>query len=356
MYHWKKTALHFLLAALMSLAFAIPCFAAEYAQRSEGVWTASNFRFHTGEVFQQLKIGYTTLGNPSNEAVLILHGTTGTGKSMLNPAFGGELFAAGQPLDASKYYIILPDAIGVGRSSKPSDGLRAQFPRYDYDDMVLAQYRLLTEGLGVKHLRLIIGNSMGGMQTWLWGINHPDYMDGMIPMASTPIAMSGRNWLMRKMISESVRRDPAWNNGNYTEQPQSVKIADTFYRLGTNGGEQAWYSKAPNSAKADEIVEKSFANPLKIDANDFLYQWESSGDFNPTNLEAIKARVLVINSADDERNPVCLGVMGPQLKKIQHAKLYLIPASDKTSGHGTTANAKWWKGELVKFMKTLPKK
>jgi len=181
-----------------------------------GVWTAKDFRFHTGQVLPEVKLGYTTLGNPANDAVVILHGTAGTGAGMLNPAFGGELFGPGQSLDAAKYFIVIPDALGMGASSKPSDGLRAAFPRYNYDDMVLAQYRLLTEGLKLKHVRMILGNSMGGMHTWLWGMQHPEFMDILVPMASLPSAMSGRNWMMRRLIIDSIRNAPEWMNGNST--------------------------------------------------------------------------------------------------------------------------------------------
>ena len=199
---------------LSLIAFA--AMAADYPAPKEGDWIARDFRFHTGEVMPELRLHYTTVGEPSGEPVLILHGTTGSGASMLTPAFAGELFGPGQPLDASKYFIILPDALGAGKSSKPSDGLRAKFPRYNYDDMVAAQYRLVTEGLGVRHLRLVLGNSMGGMHTWMWGVNYPDFMDALVPMASQPTEMSGRNWMMRRLLIDTIRNDPDWNNGNYT--------------------------------------------------------------------------------------------------------------------------------------------
>lgn len=351
----RKRNVAALLFMLVSLVCS-PVFAAEeeFFMRQDGVWKAKDFQFHTGDVFAEMSIGYVTLGDPKNEAVMILHGTTGSGAGMLNPRFGGLLFKEGQPLDAHKYYIILPDAIGTGKSSKPSDGLKAKFPRYNYDDMVLAQYRLVTEGLGVKHLRLILGNSMGGMHSWLWGIRYPDFMDALVPMASMPIAMSGRNWMMRKFISESVRNDPAWNGGEYTEQPKSAQFASVFYAIATNGGDQALQKAAPTSDKGDEIIAQRLGAKFALDANDFLYQWESSRGYEPKNLEKIKAHVLAINSADDERNPVVLGVMEKELAKISNAQYYLIPASEETAGHGTTGNAKWWKDRLVEFMKELP--
>lgn len=328
---------------------------ADYYMQKTDVWTAKDFTFHTGEVFPALSVGYTTLGDPKNEAVLILHGTAGSGARMLGKDFGGELFLEGQPLDAHKYYIILPDAIGTGASSKPSDGRKASFPRYNYDDMVAAQYRLVTEGLGVKHLRVIIGNSMGGMQTWLWGIRYPDFMDALVPLASMPIEMSGRNWMMRRFISESIRRDPAWNGGNYTEQPKSAQFASVFYALATNGGSQALQKLAPTSDAADSVIEKRLNAEFTMDANDFLYQWESSKDYHPKDLESIRAYVLAINSADDERNPPVLGVMEQALPRIRHASYYLIPASEETIGHSTTGKAKWWKAQFAAFLKEVPR-
>lgn len=351
----RKSKVVLLLFTLVSFVCS-PALAAEegYFMRQDNVWKAKDFQFHTGEVFPEMAIGYVTLGDPKNEAVLILHGTTGSGAGMLNPRFGELLFKEGQPLDAHKYYIILPDAIGTGKSSKPSDGLKAKFPRYDYNDMVLAQYRLVTEGLGVKHLRLILGNSMGGMHTWLWGIRYPDFMDALVPMASMPIAMSGRNWMMRKFISESVRNDPAWNGGDYVEQPKSAQFASVFYAIATNGGDQALQKAAPTSDKGDEIIAQRLNAKFSLDANDFLYQWESSKGYAPKDLEKIKARLLAINSADDERNPVVLGVMERELAKIPNAQYFLIPASEETIGHSTTGNAKWWKDRLVEFLAELP--
>lgn len=341
----KKFLLIFL-AVISSLSFAN-----DYPNQKEGVWIAKDFQFHTGEVLKEVKLGYITLGDPQNPAVLILHGTAGSAKNMLGKDFGGELFKAGQVLDANKYFIIIPDSIGVGKSTKPSDGMKAQFPRYNYNDMVLGQYRLVNEGLGIKHLKLILGNSMGGMQIWLWGTNYPGYADYLVPLASTPSAMSGRNWMMRRFISELIRRDPAWNGGNYETQPKSAHLASVFYPIATTGGNQRLQSLAPNSDKADAIVNERLNTPLAMDANDFLYQWESSRDFNPgPDLEKITAKVLVINSADDERNPPELGIMQKQLKRVSSAELYLIPASDQTWGHSTAGQAKWWKDKLSQWM------
>lgn len=315
----------------------------------------SNFKFHTGENFSELRINYLTIGNPSNPPVLVLHGTAGSAKSMMGPAFAGELFGAGQPLDSTKYFIIIPDAIGVGGSTKPSDGLKAKFPRYNYEDMVNAQHRLVTEGLGLSHLRLIVGNSMGGMQTWLWGVKYPGFADILVPMASTPTEMSGRNWITRRLIIDSIRNDPEWMNGNYTTQPKSAQFANVFFGFATSGGSQAIQRVAPTAEKADQLLNARLNEKLPIDTNDFLYQWESSHDFNVTEgLEKITATVLAINSADDERNPIALNIMEKELKRIPHAKLYLIPASDQTTGHGTTSQAKWWKQELLPVLATAP--
>jgi homoserine O-acetyltransferase len=330
--------------------------AQNFANRKEGVWVAKDFRFHTGEVMPELKLGYTTLGDPANEAVVILHGTTGTGAGMLGTAFGAELFGPGQALDASKYFVILPDAVGTGRSSKPSDGLRAKFPRYNYDDMVNAQFRLLTEGLNVKHVRLILGNSMGGMQVWLWGVTHPQFMDVMVPMASMPSEMSGRNWMMRRLIIDSIRNDPEWMGGNYTTQPRSLQFASVFYATATNGGNQSLQRLGPTREKADQLLDQRLKASFAGDANDHLYQWDSSRDYNPLGqLEKIKATVLAINSADDERNPPELGVMEKVLRRIPNSRLLLIPASDQTAGHGTTGQAKWWKSEVEALLKTAPR-
>jgi homoserine O-acetyltransferase len=336
---------------LMTLfAFSTLAHAIEYPNHQDGVWVARNFKFHNGVILPELKIGFVTLGNPSNPAVLILHGTAGSAKGLLNPDFGGELFLEGQILDANKYFIILSDAIGVGQSSKPSDGLRMQFPQYNYEDMVQAQYRLVTEGLKIKHLKLVLGNSMGGMQTWLWGTKFPRMMDYLVPMASTPNAMSGRNWMFRKMLTEMIRRDPDWMGGYYTTQPKSPQLANTFTQFGSSGGNKHLQAIAPSSSAADALINERLKATFTMDANDFLYQWESSRDYDPGNLEKIEAKVLVINSEDDERNPPELGIMEKKLQQIQSAQLYLIPATDQTLGHSTTSQAKFWKLPLKKFL------
>jgi homoserine O-acetyltransferase len=341
--------------ALVSYSVA----AADYPAPKQADWVARDFRFHTGEVLSEVRLHYTTVGNPTGEPVLLLHGTggTGTGTGMLYPEFAGELFGAGQPLDASKYYLILPDALGAGKSAKPSDGLRAKFPLYNYDDMVTAQYRLVTEGLGLHHLRLVLGNSMGGMQTWDWGVKYPDFMDALVPMASQPAAMSSRNWMMRRLITDSIRNDPAWDNGNYTTQPGAARAAAVFYAIATSGGSQAYQKMAPTREAADRLLDARLAAPFTADANDFLYQWDSSRDYDPApGLERIHAALLAINSADDERNPPETGVMERELKRVKNARLYLIPASEDTRGHGTTGMAKFWKQQLQDFLQAAPRR
>jgi homoserine O-acetyltransferase/O-succinyltransferase len=343
------------LAGLALTLSALAVLAADPPAPQDGDWIVKDFKFHTGETLPELRLHYTTLGNPRGEPVLVLHGTTGSGAGMLGAAFGGELFGPGQPLDASRYYIVLPDAIGTGQSSKPSDGLRARFPRYNYDDMVSAQYRLLTEHLGIRHLRLVIGNSMGGMQTWLWAQKYPGTMDVAVPMASLPTAMSGRNWMLRRMLTESIRSDPQWMGGNYTQQPPSLQLASVFFATATNGGNQGLFKVAPSRDKADALINQRL-RAFSGDANDHLYQWESSGDYDPSSgLERISATVLAINSADDERNPPELGVMEREIKRVKSGRVLLIPASPDTFGHGTTGMAKFWKKDLAELLQVAPK-
>jgi homoserine O-acetyltransferase len=298
---------------------------------------------------------YVTLGDPKSPAVLVLHGTNGNGTSLLSPDFGGQLFGPGQPLDASKYFIILPDMIGAGKSSKPSDGLRMRFPRYNYDDMVSATYRLLTEGLKIKHLRLVMGNSMGGMLTWTWGETYPDFMDALVPLASTPAPMSGRNWMLRRMLVETIKADPTWNGGDYTSQPKSLKLANAFFGFATSGGNLGLQKQAPTREAADRLVDARLTAPATGDANDVLYQFEASRDYDPSpKLARITAPVLAINSADDERNPNETGLLEKGIAQVKKGQIFLIPASDETRGHGTTGAAKFWKDRLATFLMGRP--
>jgi len=346
------------IAAALAIALtSLAARAADFPAPKEGIFIARDFKFHTGEVMPELRLAYTTIGEPSGEPVLVLHGTTGSAASMLGPTFGGELFGKGQPLDATRYYIILPDAVGHGKSSKPSDGLRARFPKYNYDDMVEAHYRLIKEGLGVRHLRLVIGNSMGGMHTWLWGAKYPDSMDALVPMASQPSEMASRNWMLRRLLVDTIRTDPDYKDGDYTTQPRSVKMANVFFAVATNGGTLAFQKLAPTREAADKLVDARLAAPFKADANDFVYQWDSSRDYNASpGLERIQAALLAINADDDERNPPETGIMERELKRVKGGRLYLIPASDDTRGHGTTGNATFWKQQLNDFLQTVPKR
>ncbi len=337
-------------------SFALAATAADYPAPKEASVVLQNFRFSAGEMMPEVRINYVTVGEPSGEPVLILHGTTGSGSGMLNAGFAGELFGPGQPLDASRYYVILPDAIGTGKSTKPSDGLRAAFPKYNYDDMVDGQYRLLTEHLGIKHLRVIIGNSMGGMQTWIWGVKHPEFMDALVPMAAQPSEMSSRNWMLRRLIIDSIKNDPEWNGGNYTKQPKSLQFASVFFGVATLGGNQGLYKAAPTREKADAILNQRLTAPFVGDANDHLYQWDSSRDYNPSpGLERIQAAVLAINAADDERNPPETGIMDREIKRVKNGRVFLIPGSEMTAGHGTTGQAKFWKQQLVEFLQNAPR-
>ena len=331
--------------------------AAEYPAPKQGDWVAHDFRFHTGEVMSEVRLHYTTIGDPSGIPIVVLHGSGGSANNMLTAAFAGELFGPGQPLDAKKYFIIIPDALGHGNSSKPSDGLRAKFPQYNYSDMIDAQYRLLSEGLGIQHVRLVIGNSMGGMNAWLWGEKYPGYMDVLVPMASQPTAMASRNWMLRRMMLESIRRDPEYNNGNYTAQPHSMKLASVFFGIATAGGTLNYQKLAPTREQADKLVDARLASAMTADANDFLWQWGSSADYDAApGLEKIEATVLAINSADDERNPPETGLITQAMKRVKNGKLYLILASDETSGHLTTGNAKFYKQELQKLLEEAPRR
>ena len=273
---------HAVAAGLALSLVALTALAADYPAPKEGSWIARDFRFHTGEVMPELRLHYRTIGEPSGEPVLILHGTTGSGASMLTNAFAGELFGPGQPLDASKYFIILTDAIGAGKSSKPSDGLRTKFPRYNYDDMVAAQYRLVTEGLGIRHLRLVLGNSMGGMHTWIWGVD----LSGLHGRAGAHGLAADRD--VQPQLDDAAhadRRDPQRSGleGRQLHDPAArAQVANVFYGIATNGGTLAYQKVAPTRELADKLLDERLAAPFTADANDFLYQWDSSRDYNPS--------------------------------------------------------------------------
>jgi homoserine O-acetyltransferase len=305
----------------------------------------------------ELKLHYTTVGEPTGQPVLVLHGSGGSAVSMLTPTFAGELFGPGQPLDASKYYIVIPDGIGHGKSLKPSDGMKTAFPHYDYNDMVDAQYRLVTEGLGIKHLRLVIGNSMGGMHTWIWGVRYPQMMDALVPMASQPTAMAARNWILRRTMIETIRNDPDYNGGNYLSQPRMMKYAIAAYRFASAGGTLAYQTLASTAAQSDKMVDEQLALPVTADANDYLYQWDASHDYDPSaGMEKIEAALLAINAADDERNPPETGVTAAAVRRIKNGRIHLIPASPQTRGHLTTGNAKFYTEQVKELLQTAPQK
>jgi homoserine O-acetyltransferase/O-succinyltransferase len=325
----------------------------------EGDWTAHDFQFKSGEKMAELRLHYTTLGTPTrnaaghvNNAVIVMHGTGGSGHPFAtNRAFAGELFGKDQPLDITRYYIILPDAIGHGKSSKPSDGLHMKFPHYTYDDMVKADYLLVHDGLHVDHLRLVMGTSMGAMHTWVWGEMFPDFMDALMPLASAPVEIAGRNRMFRSMIMQAIRNDPDWNNGEYTKQPLNGLIA-AEYSLWMMGSSALQLHKTnPTHEKADAAVMALRQKAEKDDANDMLYYFDASTDYNPSPmLDRIKAPLYAVNSADDEVNPPELGILEREIKKVAHGRYILIPTSDDTRGHGTHTRAMVWKKYLVELL------
>jgi len=328
----------------------------------EGDFVISNFRFGTGETLPSLNLHYRTLGTPHKDAsglvrnaVMILHGTGGTGAGFLSQTFGGELFGPGQLLDATRYFIVLPDGIGHGKSTRPSDGLHARFPKYTYDDMVRAQHALLIDGLKINHLRLVLGTSMGAMHCWVWGEMYPDFVDGLVPLASAPTAIAGRNRVMRKMIMDSITHDPAWKNGEYSEQPrQGLAGAMNLLMMMTSSPPQ-WHRLGPTRDAADQWYEDQIKSRLaNTDANDMLYQYNASRDYDPSpNLEKITAALLAINSADDVVNPPELGLMEKLMPRVKRGRYILIPTSDRTRGHGTHSLPAIWGGYLGEFLNTL---
>ena len=330
-------------------------FAADYPPPISGDFVLKDFHFNSGETLPELRMHYRAFGIPGRNArgvvtnaVLILHGTTGNGSNFLRADFAGELFGKGQLLDASRYYLVLPDNIGHGQSSKPSDGLRAHFPRYGYADMIAAQYRLLTEGLGVNHLRLVMGTSMGGMHTWLWGETHPEFMDALLPLASLPTQISGRNRVWRRMIIDAIRSDPDWRKGDYEIQPHGLRVAaEVLYFMSSNPVQRQ--KEAPTLQQTDKILDTYTAGIMKThDANDVLYALEASRDYDPgPGLEKIQARLLAINFADDLINPPELAILEREIKKVKKGRALVIPRSERTRGHGTHTLAAVWKKHLA---------
>ncbi len=346
-----------LLVPLALLAFGGVC-AAQYPVSTEGDFVIKDFRFTSGEMLPELRVHYRTLGKPQRDAqgvvrnaVLIMHGTGGSGASLMSPPFAGQLFVSGGLLDAERYFLILPDAIGHGRSSKPSDGLRGRFPHYGYLDMVEAQYRLLTEGLAVNHARLVMGTSMGGMHTWLWGERHPDFMDALMPLASLPTQISGRNRVWRRIVIDAIRNDPEWREGNYSTQPPGLRIAEgLLFFMGSNPSLRQ--QQMPTLAASDAALDAAIASSLKTaDANDVLYQVAASRDYDPgPDLEKIRAPLLAVNSADDLINPPELGILEREIKRIPKGRALVLPQSPETRGHGTHTIAALWKQYLQELL------
>lgn len=316
--------------------------------------TLKDFRFHTGEVLPELQMHVAIWGNPQGRPVLLLHGTNGSAAGLVTPEWQQTLLGPGQPLDLAHHRLIVPDALGCGRSSKPSQGLRARFPRYNYADMVQAQYRLLTEALGVAHVRAIIGYSMGGMHTWLWTQAYPDFMDLAVPMACMPTPISGRNWMMRRMVIDAIRNDPAWQQGHYTQQPPGARLALTYYAVATSGGNWGLHLAGPNRAAADAWLDHRLAHAPIPDANDALYQYEASRDYDAsTGLEHIRAHVLAINNEDDERNPPELGLLEQAMARVAHGRSVWIPRGRDTVGHATLGSPRFWVDHLARALREL---
>lgn len=342
---------------LLSLV-ALSAGAADYPAPVQGDVVLRDFQFASGETLPELRIHYRTLGKPRRDgdgivtnAVLITHGTGGAGSQFLRAEFAGELFGAGGLLDASRYYIILPDGIGHGQSTKPSDGLRARFPHYGYRDMVDAQHRLLLEGLGVNHVRLVMGTSMGGMQAWLWGERYPAFMDALMPLASLPTQIAGRNRAWRRVVIDAIRNDPEWKGGNYSSQPQSLRIAlEMLYLMGSNPVLRQ--QQAPTIAGADTALDVATAAGLtNTDATDLLYQIEASRDYDPgPDLEKIRVPLMAVNSADDLINPPELGVLEHEIGRVKHGHAVVLPLSPETRGHGSHTIAVLWKPYLQRLL------
>jgi homoserine O-acetyltransferase len=331
---------------------------ANYPTPIEGDFTLKNFQFGSGEKLAELRIHYRTLGTPERDAqgvvrnaVLITHGTGGTGAQFLRPEFAGELFAPGGVLDAARYYIILTDGIGHGQSSKPSDGLHARFPHYGYNDMVDAQHRLLEEGLGVKHLRLVMGTSMGGMQSWVWGERYPGFMDALMPLASVPAQISGRNRVWRRVVIDAIRYDPEWKGGEYTTQPQSLRVGEEMLYLMSSNTIQR-QSQLPTLAAADAALDSYVASGMKsTDATDLMYQLQASLDYDPApGLEKIVAPLLAVNSADDLINPPELNILETGIKRVKRGRAVVLPYTDATRGHGSHTMAVLWKQYLQQLL------
>lgn len=353
-------------STLLLVAFTLAAPAAQTPATppvTEGDFVVRNHTFRSGESLPEVRLHYRTLGQIRKDArgqvtnaVLVMHGTGGTGAQFLARSFAGELFGPGQLLDATKYFIVLPDGVGHGGSSKPSNGLRAKFPHYGYLDMVDLQHRLLVDGLGVNHLRLVMGTSMGGMQSWLWGEQYPQFMDALMPLASVPGQISGRNRVWRRLIIDAIRNDPTWMNGDYTTQPVSLRTAQQMIWLVGSNPYRRWQS-AQTLAEADRAMEQAIATAVRgSDANDVLYQYESSRDYDPgPGLEKIIAPLVAVNTTDDIVNPPDIPVLEREITRVKRGRMMMIPESDKTNGHGTHTLAAVWKDELARLLKESEK-
>ncbi|HLY53137.1 MAG TPA: alpha/beta fold hydrolase [Steroidobacteraceae bacterium] len=327
---------------------------------SEGDYVIRDFRFDSGESLAELRLHYRTFGAPRRDAhgvvrnaVLIMHGTTGSGAQFMAQSFGGTLFGPGQPLDATRYYLVIPDGIGHGKSSKPSDGSHAHFPHYGYRDMVQADYLLLTQGLKVNHARLVMGTSMGGMHTWLWGELYPDFMDTLMPLASLPTQIAGRNRVWRRIGIDAIRNDPSWKGGEYASQPPSLRTAlEMLWLMGSNPVLRQ--AQAPTLARADEVISAYVEENLAShDANDVLYALEASHDYDPgPALEKIQAPLLAVNSADDLINPPELKILEREIMRVPHGRAVVIPYSERTRGHGSHTIAALWQDDLIELLKS----
>lgn len=324
---------------------------------THGEFSIRDFRFRSGEVLRGLRLHYATVGTPKRDAkgktrnaVLLLHHTGASGAKYLEGAFAKTLYGRGQPLDASRWYTILPDNIGHGRSSKPSDGMRMRFPHYDYSDMVELQYRLVRERLGIDHLHLVVGLSMGGMHTWLWGEEYPDFMDALMPLASLPVEIAGRNRMWRRVAMDAIRNDPAWNNGDYLSRPHGLVLAAQIFAIAVNGAAGLQH-QAPTRDDADRVLDELARPRAETDANDFLYALDSSRTYDPQpRLGRIKAPLLAINTADDFINPCDLGIMERAMKRVKRGRYVLLRSSGK--GHHTVQDPSTWKKYLVQMLRT----
>lgn len=363
---WKASTLIVRTAVLGTILSAGPVQGTptvDAARPVEGDYVAENFRFASGETLPELRLHYTVLGKPHrnaqgrvDNAVLILHGTGGSGRGFLTERFSGVLFGKGQLLDTGRYYVILPDGIGHGKSSRPSDGLHMRFPRYDYQDMVRAQFDLVTQELKVDHLRLVMGTSMGCMHTWMWGESHADFVDALMPLACLPVAIAGRNRVWRDLIVDAIRSDPAWQQGEYRSEPADALRNAAGTLLIAGSAPLPMQLALPKAADADEFVQKYLTREVAdLDANDLLYQIEASRDYDPSaDLERIRAPVMWVNSADDFINPPELGIAEREVTRIKGARYILIPASDRTHGHGTHTWAAVWQQYLGQLLATAP--